>query len=142
MQVNLALFADAANVSQEGKLNIFGIYDALQVAQLPAMHPRCTFVLRLKANAQDTGVHPLVLRWMNPRGNELWNSSAELEISGAPGSGELDMPVIIQIDLPLDVPGEYRLIINVGSKHTAHCTLNVHAAQQPALPAQQPAYVS
>lgn len=143
MHVNFALFADAANISQEGKLNILGIFDAVQVAQLPALHPRSTFVLRLKANSQDVGVHPLVLRWMNPRGNELWNSSAELEIGGAPpGTSELDMPVIIQLDLPLDVPGEYRMIINVGSKHTATCTLNVHVAQPAALPAQQPGMVS
>ena len=79
MHVNFALFADAANISQEGKLNILGIFDAVQVAQLPALHPRSTFVLRLKANAQDVGVHPLVLRWMNPRGNELWK---QLETSG------------------------------------------------------------
>lgn len=143
MHVNFALFADAANISQEGKLNILGIFDAVQVAQLPALHPRSTFVLRLKANAQDVGLHPLVLRWMNPRGNELWNSSAELEIGSAPpGTTELDMPVIIQLDLPLDVPGEYRMIINVGARHTATCTLNVHATQQPALPAQQPGMVS
>lgn len=143
MHVSFALFADAANISQEGKLNILGVFDAVQVAQLPALHPRTTFVLRLKATAQDVGVHPLVMRWMNPRGNELWNSQAELEIGGAPpGTSELDMPVIVQLDLPLDVPGEYRMIINVGSKHTAACTLTVHAAQQPSLPTQNPGIVS
>ena len=84
MDVKFARFADGVNISQEGKLNILGIFDAVQVAQLPALHPRSTFVLRLKAHAQDVGVHPLVLRWMNPRGNELWNSSAELEIGGGP----------------------------------------------------------
>lgn len=143
MHVSFALFADAANISQEGKLNILGVFDAVQVPQLPALHPRTTFVLRLKATAQDVGIHPLVLRWMNAKGNELWNSQAELEIGGAPpGTSELDMPVIIQLDLPLDVPGEYRMIINIGSKHTATCTLNVHAAQAAALPAPNPGMVS
>lgn len=144
MHVSFSLFADAANISQEGKLNILGVFDAVQVAQLPALHPRTTFVLRLKANAQDAGVHPLILRWMNPKGNELWSSQAELEIAGAPpGTSELDMPVIIQLDLPLDAPGEYRMIINVGSQHTATCTLNVHAQpQQPSLPTQNPGIVS
>jgi hypothetical protein len=144
MHVSFSLFADAANISREGKLNILGVFDAVQVAQLPALHPRTTFVLRLKATAQDAGVHPLILRWMNPKGNELWNSQAELEIAGAPpGTSELDMPVIIQLDLPLDTAGEYRMIINVGSQHTATCTLNVHAQpQQPSLPAQNPGIVS
>jgi len=40
MRVSFALFADAANLSQEGKLNILGVFDALQVATLPAVHPR------------------------------------------------------------------------------------------------------
>ena len=52
------------------------------------------------------------------------------------------MPVIIQLDLPLDVTGEYRMIINVGSKHTATCTLQVHGGQAPALPTQPPAMMS
>jgi len=40
MHVTFALFADAANLSQEGKLNILGVFDALQVGALPAVHPR------------------------------------------------------------------------------------------------------
>jgi hypothetical protein len=143
MHVSFALFADAANISQEGKLNILGVFDAVQVGQFPTLHPRTTFVLRLKAAAQDQGTHPLTLRWMNPRGNELWSSQAELEIGAAPsGTTEIDMPVIIQLDLPLDVTGEYRMIINVGSKHTATCTLQVHGGQAPALPTQPPAMMS
>jgi hypothetical protein len=143
MHVSFALFADAANISQEGKLNILGVFDAVQVGQFPTLHPRTTFVLRLKATSQDVGIHPLTLRWMNPRGNELWSSQAELEVGAAPaGTSEIDMPVIIQLDLPLDVTGEYRMIINVGSQHTATCTLQVHGGQAPALPTQPPAMVS
>ncbi len=33
MHVSFALFADSANISQEGKLNILGVFDALQVAR-------------------------------------------------------------------------------------------------------------
>ena len=35
MHVSFALFADAANLSQEGKLNVLGVFDAVQVGQLP-----------------------------------------------------------------------------------------------------------
>ena len=31
MHVSFALFADAANLSQEGKLNILGVFDAVQL---------------------------------------------------------------------------------------------------------------
>src|SRR5215207_2107254 len=49
MHISFALFADAANISQEGKLNIMGVFDAVQVGALPTMHPRATLVVRLKA---------------------------------------------------------------------------------------------
>ena len=64
MHVTFALFADAANLSQEGKLNILGVFDALQVGTLPALHPRATLVVHLKGNALDVGSHRVSLRWM------------------------------------------------------------------------------
>ena len=48
MHLSFALFADAANLSQEGKLNVLGVFDALQVGGFPAVHPRATLVVRLK----------------------------------------------------------------------------------------------
>jgi len=53
MYCSFALFADAANLSQEGKLNVLGVFDALHVASLPAVHPRATLVVRLKASPDD-----------------------------------------------------------------------------------------
>jgi hypothetical protein len=135
MRVSFALFADAANISQEGKLNILGVFDAVHVAQFPALHPRTTFVLRLKAVPQDAGTHPLTLRWVNPRGDELWTSDAELEIGVAPpGTKDLDMPVIVQLDLPLDMHGDYRMVIRVGNREETVSTLHVHGGSAPMVP--------
>ena len=53
MQVAFALFADAANLSQEGKLNVLGVFDALQVGSLPAVHPRAHLVVHLKGTPTD-----------------------------------------------------------------------------------------
>ncbi len=50
MHISFAVFADAANLSQEGKLNVLGVFDAVQVAGLPTIHPRTHFIVRLKAN--------------------------------------------------------------------------------------------
>ena len=49
MQLEIGALADAANVSQEGKLNITGIFDALNFAQVPATYPLMVLVLRLVA---------------------------------------------------------------------------------------------
>jgi len=68
MHVSFALFADAANLSQEGKLNILGVFDALQVASLPAVHPRAHLVVHLKGTGADMGAHSVAFRWLSPAG--------------------------------------------------------------------------
>lgn len=126
MHVSFALFADAANISQEGKLNILGVFDAVHVGQLPALHPRATFVVRIKATPGDAGDHPMTLRWVNPRGAELWVSNAELSIAPPPpGTTELDMPVIVQLDLPLDLTGDYRMIVELRDEKRGEAMLHV-----------------
>ena len=83
MHISFAVFADAANLSQEGKLNILGVFDAVQVAGLPAIHPRTHFVVRLKANGDDVGHHKLTFRWLSPFEEELWSSTGEMTVAFA-----------------------------------------------------------
>lgn len=141
MHVSFLLFADAANLSQEGKLNILGVFDAVHVAQFPAMHPRATLVVRLKGSPSDAGVHPMTLRWINGRGAELWSSTAELSVAAAAGpAAEMDMPVIVQIDLPLDSPGDYHMHIELDGVRRSETVLHVRggAPTVPAPPGQLP----
>ncbi len=135
MHVSFALFADAANLSQEGKLNILGVFDAVHVGQFPALHPRATFVVRLTGTPADVGDHEMVFRWINPRGNELWSTSAQLAIQAAPQQqGSLDMPVIIQIDLPLDQIGDYDMVVELDGRRHGQATLHVRAGAPMSIP--------
>lgn len=135
MQVSFALFADAANLSQEGKLNILGVFDAVHVGQFPALHPRATLVVRLKGTAADIGTHEMTMRWVNPRETVLWNSSAELAIQSPPNAtGEMDMPIIVQIDLPLDIVGSYAMVIEIDGEARGVTHLHVRGGAPISLP--------
>jgi hypothetical protein len=135
MHVQFALFADAANVSQEGKLNILGVFDALHVGQLPSLHPRATFVVRLKAVAEDEGPHGVSLEWVNPVGEMLWSSRGELSVGAPPdGSDGIDVPLLAVVDLPLDSPGIYTMIVAVDDLEAARTQLHVHQALETLLP--------
>jgi hypothetical protein len=134
MHVSFALFADAANLSQEGKLNILGVFDALQVASLPAIHPRAHLVVHLKGTGADVGSHTVSLKWLSPSGQELWNSSGDLNVGAPPpGVSEMDLPLIAQLDLPIDATGAYTMAIAIDGDHTVDVGLQVRtAAQMPA----------
>jgi hypothetical protein len=130
MHISFAVFADGANLSQEGKLNVLGVFDALQVGGFPALHPRTHFVLRLKGSLEDIGNHRLTFRWINPSDEELWSSDGELNV--APGTNptfEMDLPVIAVIDLPLNAPGLYTMRVSLDGEPTADVRLFVSAVQ-------------
>ena len=131
MHVSFALFADAANLSQEGKLNVLGVFDAVQVANLPAVHPRANLVVRLKGSRLDIGKHSVQLKWINPSGVELWASSGEIEVSLPPPTvTEMDFPLIASIDLPLDTSGSYVMRISLDEETRADVALQVRTASQ------------
>jgi hypothetical protein len=133
MHISFAVFADAANLSQEGKLNILGVFDAVQVAGLPTIHPRTHFVVRLKADGDDTGPHKLTFRWLSPYEEELWSSTGEMSVAQAANPVfEMDLPIIAVVDLPLNVAGQYTMQVALDGKPTASARLFVSG------PAQQP----
>jgi hypothetical protein len=130
MQVAFAVFADAANLSQEGKLNVLGVFDALQVGTLPAVHPRAHLVVHLKGSPADVGRHTVTLRWVNPAGNELWTSSGELNVGQPPaGVTEMDLPLIAQIDLPIDAAGGYHMSVSLDDHQSAQVPMQVRTVQ-------------
>lgn len=131
MHVSFALFADAANLSQEGKLNILGVFDALQVGTLPAIHPRAHLVVHLKGSTADIGSHTVGFRWLSPSGQELWNSSGDLNVGAPPpGVAEMDLPLIAQLDLPMDAAGAYVMAIAIDGSHTVDVGVHVRTAVQ------------
>ncbi|HKW86361.1 MAG TPA: hypothetical protein VJM82_04765 [Nitrospiraceae bacterium] len=71
MQVTLAVIADSANVSQEGKLNIMGIFDALYSETFPTIHPEMKLVVQLEAGVAEVGkVHQIEIQLMDEDGRK------------------------------------------------------------------------
>lgn len=129
MHVSFALFADAANLSQEGKLNVLGVFDALHVASLPAVHPRAHLVVHFKGSGVDTGTHTVNFRWLSPSGHELWSSTGDLNIGPPPpGVAEMDLPLIAQLDLPMDSVGAYTMAIAIDGNHTVDVGVQVRTS--------------
>jgi hypothetical protein len=132
MRIAFSLFADAANLSQEGKLNVLGVFDAVQVGQLPAVHPRAHLVARITGGRGDVGAHVMTLTWRSPSGEVIWSSNGELRIEEPPpGVEEMDLPFIAALDLPLDRTGTFTLSIEIGGRQMASVPLQVRSAAPP-----------
>lgn len=132
MHLSFALFADGANLSQEGKLNILGVFDAMQVATFPSVHPRAHLVVRLKGTRADIGQHRVAFSWKNPEGNELWTSNGQLDIGAPPPAvTEIDLPLIAPIDLPLDRAGTYTMAILIDGEKQGELRVHVRDAATP-----------
>lgn len=132
MRIAFALFADAANLSQEGKLNVLGVFDAVQVGQLPTIHPRANLVARITGTRRDTGAHTMTLTWRSPSGETIWSSNGELRIEQPPaGVEEMDLPFIAALDLPLDRTGSFALSIEIGGVQMASVPLQVRSTAPP-----------
>lgn len=135
MHISFAVFADGANLSQEGKLNVLGVFDALAVGGFPSVHPRTHFVVRLKGSMDDVGAHTLSFAWVNPGGDILWSSDGELNVAPGPNpSFEMDLPIIAVIDLPLNMPGLYTMQVSLDGDLTAEVRLHVGGTAQVVMP--------
>ena len=68
MEVGLAVLADAANVSREGKLNILGEFNTIFAGRFPVTWPKMNLVLKLEATVGEGSRHRLGIRVINQDG--------------------------------------------------------------------------
>ena len=88
MDVTLALLADGANVTADGKLNILGIFNVLGAGAFPATHPSMVMVLRFEATRAEEG------------------KAKNIEIQLADGDGQKLFTIGANLVVPQGVPGQ------------------------------------
>ena len=71
MLIALGALADYASVTSDQKLVIAGVFDALVVGGLPAVHPSMALAVRLIGDPGQTGTHDIGVRLVDPDGHEL-----------------------------------------------------------------------
>lgn len=84
MDVTLAVLADYANISQEGKLNIMGVFDAIYAETFPTIHPEMKLVVQYEAGTGDgQAVHQIEIQMMDADGRK------PMVVNGQVGVGEV-----------------------------------------------------
>ena len=70
----LSVLADAANLSQEGRLNLLGEFNTLFAAEVPVAHPVLWFVAKMQAGAGDFGHHRIHLQVVSEDGETVFRA--------------------------------------------------------------------
>jgi hypothetical protein len=127
MQVKLALVADYANVTAEGKLNILGIFDRIHVAELPAVHPQMHFILRLLAHpAERDRQHAVEIKLHDPDGQTVFQVQGEIHPGSTTAPGAATTNQILTLNnLQLTKTGGYTFIVFVDNDLKSEVSLDV-----------------
>lgn len=141
MQVKLALLADYANVTAEGKLNILGIFDRITVQELPAVHPQMHLILRLEAHAAERNrTHAIEIRLYDPDGLTVFEVKGEMVPHGTPGVTSATNQILTLNNLQLSKAGGYMFVVFVNNDLKSEIALGVEvAAPEVGAPQTRPA---
>ena len=141
MQVKLAVLADYANVTGDGKLNILGIFDRINLMQIPATHPQMHLVLRLEAHpAELDRSHDVEIRLQDPEGATIFEVKGDIVPRGEPGQLVSTNQILTLNNLQLEKVGEYTFVVFINNDLKAEIALAVEfVAMTPAAGTTAPA---
>jgi len=140
MDVTLAVLADYANISQEGKLNIMGVFDAIYAETFPTMHPEMKLVVQYEAGAADgQATHQIEIQLMDADGRK------PMVINGQVGVGEVHAGFPVKANSILNIrnaqfeaPGDFVFNILVDGIVKHQLPLKVLRLAKPLQPSMQP----
>lgn len=71
MRIDLAVMADYASVTQDGKLVIAGVFTRIVALRMPWQHPMMSLVFRVDVHAGEPRDHEVRVTCIDPDGKEI-----------------------------------------------------------------------
>ena len=133
VEVTVAVLADYANVSQDGKLNIMGIFQEVNPPVLPWALPQMYLVLSFSAGLAEFGT-PRNIRivLLHSDGQEILKLEAKMQVPKPPrqGSRAYINEAIGLAGVIFERPGDYAFYILIGDDEKATVPLHVNKPLQ------------
>lgn len=129
MEVRLAVLADYANVSQDGKLNIMGIFQEVNPPELPFALPQMYLVVSFAARgAEVETVKYIRIVLLDSDGNEMLGLEGHVQVPlpPRPGSRAYINQVLGLNGITFERPGDYSFEILVGGETRESVSLHVN----------------
>src|SRR5688572_32867225 len=132
MLVNLAVLADYANATGDGKLNLLGIFDRINLVQIPAVHPQMHLVLRLEAHpAELDRSHNVEIRLHDPEGTTIFEVKGEIIPRGEAGRPVSTNQILTLNNLQLEKVGDYVFVVLINNDMKTEIPLAVEFVAMP-----------
>jgi len=116
IEPTLAVLADCANVSQEGKINIMGIFEFIRTNKLPVVHPQMQLVIVLRGDSGDANrEHQLALELIDEDGRKIFGMEGKMKFGSPPQGQDVRLNQIIQLNnIRFEKAGRYdfKIMIN------------------------------
>ena len=132
MNVTMAVIADGANVSQEGKLNLLGIFDALYAESFPTIHPEMKLVVQFEAGIAEVGkVHQIEIQLMDSDGRKPFVVNGQVVVGDVkPGTVFKTNSILNIRGVTFEKPGDFVFNILVNGEVKKHVPLKVMEVHQ------------
>ena len=127
MEVSLAVLADYANVTKEGKLNVMGLFTHINARVLPYVHPQMLLVWEAEAGPAEWETRKDVeIKLLDEAANQILSVRGNLEVP----RGEPGRPVRINSlmgfnNVKFDAEGDYEFAILIGGETKKNVSFRV-----------------
>jgi hypothetical protein len=132
LKLRTLLLCDHALTAQDGKISAIGIFGQINVARLPAVHPRLFIVAILDA---EPGAHDLTLQVVSPSGVGLLERQPQLHMEVPPGTATANIVADLN-GVEVREIGRHEVQLREGDRLLGSAPLGVNLMYQPGAPAQ------
>lgn len=129
MDVTLAVLADAANITEDGKLNLLGVFNEISAEDFPCRHPQMYCVVMFEAGPAEFNKKKVVeIAIVRPDGEVLGKLEAD-DVTVPKPAGKRTRSYVRMIlnlqNVPFPEPGDYELSVLVGGEQKRSIPLTV-----------------
>lgn len=126
MEIESFLLCDCAT-DQKGKLTVLGAFDTIWSNKMPALHPACTFVARIRFSKIEQGEHKIRINVIDEDGRAAGpDLKHNLSIKLEEGSHSVVRNLILNIQgMSFEKFGEYRIDLAIDGRQEASLPLKV-----------------
>lgn len=132
LELRALLLCDYALTAQDGKISALGVFSQINVARLPAVHPRLFIVAVLDA---APGSHELTLQVVSPKGTPLLAQAPRMRMQVPEGASTANIVADLN-GLQIEELGRHEVELREGSRLLGSTPLVANLVLRQSEPAQ------